>query len=136
MRKVVKGRTPISGSDPRCSTGFSLIELLVALGLLIAVLAITPAFFGSGLSSAEFRTAARQIAAGLRATQAQAITTFRDQVFLVDLQTKRCTVGGQKAPIQLPPDIDVTLKTAESEQLDTLKGGIRFFPDGSSSGGR
>ncbi|MCB1718999.1 MAG: type II secretion system protein GspH, partial [Candidatus Competibacteraceae bacterium] len=37
----------------------------------------------------------------------------------------------------LPDDDDVTIKlyTAQSELLDGTRGNIRFFPDGSSTGG-
>ena len=36
----------------------------------------------------------------------------------------------------LPEGVELTLKTAQSDILDNSTGRIRFFPDGSSTGGR
>ena len=36
----------------------------------------------------------------------------------------------------LPKDIELKLFTAQSEILSDTRGGIRFYPDGSSTGGR
>ena len=43
---------------------------------------------------------------------------------------------GEKRVRKLPEKIDITLFTARSEQQSQLQGAIRFFPDGSSTGGR
>ena len=39
------------------------------------------------------------------------------------------------AGVELPKDMDLRLTTAQQELVDENKGGIRFFPDGSSTGG-
>lgn len=135
MLKVVTGRTRTSGSELGGSRGFSLIELLVALVLLVAMLAVAPAYFSKGISSAEFRNSAREIAAGLRATQAQAISRFQERVFQLDLEERLYSTDGMATTTALPADLVMTLKTAESERNSETEGGIRFFPDGSSTGG-
>ncbi len=132
MLKAAKGRTRIFAFR---SGGFSLIELLVALALLIAVLAIAPAYFSRGVSSAEFRDSARQIASGLRSAQARAISSFQEQVFLLDLDKLYFSIDEDETKVPLPENINLKLKTAESERVDESRGGIRFFPDGSSTGG-
>ena len=35
----------------------------------------------------------------------------------------------------MPPEIRLTLLTARREQIDETRGNIRFFPDGTSTGG-
>ncbi|MDX1606523.1 MAG: hypothetical protein R3202_10055, partial [Candidatus Competibacterales bacterium] len=44
---------------------------------------------------------------------------------------------GRPGSVALPADEDVTIRlyTAQSELLDQKRGSIRFFPDGSSTGG-
>ncbi len=37
---------------------------------------------------------------------------------------------------RLPSDLEIRMLTARSEQLDESIANIRFFPDGSSTGGR
>jgi general secretion pathway protein H len=38
--------------------------------------------------------------------------------------------------VPLDPALDISLLTTKSEVIDENTGGIRFFPDGSSTGGR
>ena len=37
--------------------------------------------------------------------------------------------------LKLDPDVEMELTTAQSEVLDPFRGRIRFFPDGTSTGG-
>ena len=39
-------------------------------------------------------------------------------------------------PVPLDPALDIHLVTARSELVGDSEGGIRFYPDGSSTGGR
>jgi general secretion pathway protein H len=147
MRKVVKGKTRISGSDPETvnpglvtssaglPTGFSLFELLIALALVTAVLALAPAYLSRGISSAELKSSARQIGSGLQAARAEAISGNRERVFVLDVEQRRFFIGENGAVNELPGDLQLTIKTAESERISEAQGGIRFFPDGSSTGG-
>jgi general secretion pathway protein H len=138
MPKVVKATTPTYGSSgpiAAATLGFSLIELLVVLLLLLAAAAIVPPFFSKGLSSGEFKQGVRLVAAGLRKTQSQALSTHREQRFRIDLEARTFTAGENGATTALPRSIDLKLKTAASEQSSDTVGAIRFFPDGSSTGG-
>ena len=47
----------------------------------------------------------------------------------------RFGVTGDPREIALPESMALKLYTAQSELLDSATGGIRFFPDGSSTGG-
>ncbi len=53
-----------------------------------------------------------------------------------DVGSRTFAVSGQDKLHELPEDVDVSLVTARSQQLDATSGIIRFFPDGSSTGGR
>ena len=51
-----------------------------------------------------------------------------------DVESRLITLGDRTHP--LPPWIRLGLFTAQSERIDAARGSIRFFPDGSSTGGR
>jgi general secretion pathway protein H len=56
-------------------------------------------------------------------------------VFAVDVN-KRAFGSSAADSVPLDPALDISLLTAKSELIGESTGGIRFFPDGSSSGGR
>ncbi len=118
------------GREPR---GFTLLELLVVL-VLIGVLtaAVAPTFLRDFNADAEF--AATQVAAALRTARGRAISENAETVMAVDIANNRYVVSGQPAS-QLPEDLTIGLFTARSELFDDAAGQIRYFPDGSSTGG-
>lgn len=117
------------------SAGFTLLELLVALVIGVLLVTLVPPLL-SGLSDGtELRGAARLLAAGLRCARNQAVTRQQDAVLTLDLAQRRFGVSGDPRVIALPNSVAVTLYTAQSELLDHTTGTIRFFPDGSSTGG-
>ena len=87
------------------------------------------------LTGAEVRNAARDMTAGLRQTRGMAITQRQQQVFLVDADARTWQTPG-RAPVSLPEGLEITLTTARSELTGNNAGGIRFYPDGASTGGR
>ncbi|MCP4285025.1 MAG: type II secretion system protein GspH [Gammaproteobacteria bacterium] len=138
MRKAVKEITrtlPCNTAVATSLRGFSLVELLIALVLLISVLALAPPYFNKGLSSAEFKSSVRLIAAGLRSAQSQAISRNREKLFVLNLEERQFSLGTDGSPTKLPTSLVLKLKTAESEQISETEGGIRFFANGSSTGG-
>lgn len=115
--------------------GFTLLEILVALVIGVLLVALVPPLL-SGMSGAtELRGAARQLAAGLRNARNEAISSRRDALLTLDLAAHRFAVSGDPRSIALPADVTLTLDTAEVEVNDRTAGSIRFFPDGSSTGG-
>ncbi|AGA88924.1 general secretion pathway protein H [Thioflavicoccus mobilis 8321] len=115
--------------------GFTLIELLVVLALMGAILAITPPLIGKALPGVELKAAARRTAAGLRLARAEAIRSGRDAAFILDVEAHRFRVDGDYRAGQIPADIALRVQVAERETSADDVGAIRFFPDGSSTGG-
>lgn len=116
--------------------GFTLIEVLVTLLLATLIIATIPPMLTGTISSTETRAAARQLAAGLRHARSQAIATHRETALTLDLERRRFRTTSGRHDVQLAQDLDLTLTTADSEITGTGMGNIRFFPDGSSTGGR
>ena len=115
--------------------GFTLLEILVALVIGVLLVALTPPLLSGMSGAAELRGAARQLAAGLRNARNEAITRQREAVLTLDLAKHRFAVSGDAREIALPNNVALHLYTAQSELLDEEKGSIRFFSDGSSTGG-
>ncbi len=119
----------------RRQPGFTLLEILVALVIGVLLVALVPPLL-SGLSgSVELRGAAQQLAAGLRSARNQAVTRQQEAVLTLDLAQRRFGVSGDPRVIALPASVALKLYTAQSELLDQATGNLRFFPDGSSTGG-
>lgn len=115
--------------------GFTLIELLVVLVIMGLMLALAPAAFERVLPGMEHRAAARDIAAGLRHARGRAIRGNREVAVIVNVDERTLSSDGG-APTRLDDDLAVSLVTGRSELLDDGTGRIRFFPDGTSTGGR
>jgi general secretion pathway protein H len=116
--------------------GFTLLELLVVLATIGLVLAFVPGFMLRGQPGLDIDVAARAIADALRQARSHAVLQNRDQLFALDIEERLFRVAGQHAPVQMDKDIEVTFQTARSEVMSDTIGQIRFFPDGSATGGR
>lgn len=115
--------------------GFTLIEMIAVL-MLIALVAGAVAFsLGSNLKGVKTRAAVRDLTAAMRYTRGLAIVQHEQRVLEIDVDARSYQAPGRPL-VALPEGLDMKLLTAASEQTGDSKGVIRFFPDGSSSGGR
>lgn len=114
--------------------GFTLIELMLVIVLIAMAYVLVPRYLFSGVSAADLKASSRDIAAGLRMARAEAVTSRRDTSLVLDLDKRNFTVAGGTR--QLPEAVELKLFTAQSEIVNERQGAIRFFPDGSSTGGR
>lgn len=89
-----------------------------------------------GASIADLKSAARSLASGLRQAQSMAMVSRRDAVLTVDMEAHEYVLAGETRARRLPKDIELKLVTAQSEITSDTRGAIRFYPDGSSTGGR
>lgn len=121
--------------DRRGERGFTLLELLIVMVIVGLAIGVVATQFTSADASAQAAASARDIAAALRSARSEAIATNREVVFAVDVEKRRYGLPDGKA-VALPEALDLALYTASSELADTQTGGIRFFSDGSSTGGR
>jgi general secretion pathway protein H len=115
----------------KSSAGFTLVELLVVMGImglvLVAVLNAKPK-----AATARIAVTARAIGATLQLARAQAMASNTEAVFRID--TDRLQFGLPRSMHSFPKGMAVAMTVAENERATNV-GGIRFFPDGQSSGG-
>ncbi len=120
------------GSRPE--QGFTLIELMVVMMLVMLLFAVVGVSVTRSVEGAELRGVEREITAGLRHTRGQAIIQRQQQVFTVDSGRRTWQAAGRD-PVQLPAGLEITMNTARSELTGEGVGNIRFYPDGASTGG-
>jgi general secretion pathway protein H len=116
--------------------GFTILELLVVLVIGAIAYSLVLGVPFRGASIADLKAAARTLASGLRQAQSTAMATRRDALLTIDLEAREFQVTGVEATRSLPKDLEVSLYTAQQEVTSDKKGAIRFYPDGSSTGGR
>ena len=113
------------------SAGFTLVELLVVMGIVSMILA---AVLSAKPKTAAPRVAvsARAIAATLQLARAQAMASNTETVVRVDTGKRQIGLANSMHP--LPRGMTVAITVAQTERAGDT-GGMRFYPDGQSSGG-
>ena len=116
--------------------GFTLIEMLIVLVIASIVTATLVPNFAPGIARAQLYSATRDVASALRHTRGQALITGQDALFELNTVQHTYRVSGRPKAYKLPAEIELGLFTTTTETLDEGVGRIRFFPDGSATGGR
>jgi general secretion pathway protein H len=115
--------------------GFTLVELLIVVTLLVTLSAVlAPILMPSPTRT--LRATASEVATTLRETRRRAQAEQASRRFVVDTDARRFGIEGAGGWRTLPEDVGVELTTAASLAVGRELGGVDFFPDGSSSGGR
>jgi general secretion pathway protein H len=114
--------------------GFTLVELLVVMVIAALMLGLVATSISRNISGAEMRSAANKLAASLRYTRTRAILDKKEHVFLVDTE-KQAYQAPKRDAVVLPEGMKIALTTARTELTSESVGGIRFYPDGGSTGG-
>lgn len=116
--------------------GLTLLELLIVLVLIGLITAVTIPILGNGVSTTQLRSAAREVAAGLRTARGQAITQRTESVLVLDVAARAFSVPPDTRTHPINPGIELKLYTAAHDIVNENVGAIRFYPDGGSTGGR
>jgi len=118
----------------RTPAGFTLVEIMVVMVIIALIMGLVATSMSRSISAAEARAASRELVASLRYTRARAIIDKAEQVSLVDTENRSYQAPGRDK-VELPEGVDLTITTATSELVSDAVSGIRFFPDGGSTGG-
>lgn len=118
------------------TAGVTLLELLIVLSIMGLVAAFVIPLLGPGMSTAELKSAARQVAAALRLARSEAVAKRQDTRLVLDLEQRTMHVDRDPRVLSLPRDVELKLFTAQNDLVSEKSGAVRFFPDGGSNGGR
>jgi general secretion pathway protein H len=113
--------------------GFTLIEMLAVIVLIAIAATVTAVSLHGGRGQLD--ATAQRVAAGLRDTRTRAMATSRPQGFTVDLRDHSFAAPGRESR-RLPQGASIRVTSAAEDTTQAGVARIRFFPDGSSSGGR
>lgn len=116
--------------------GFSLLELMLVITIIGLTFLLLPKMVFSGVSGADLRANVRAVATGLRLTRDAAINLHREAFMTVDLDNRAFTIPGDTRQHKLHDQVEVKLYTSQADLINERTGTIRFYPDGSSNGGR
>ena len=120
----------------RAESGLTLLEILIVIALMAIVAGFVMPMFGGPVSTSELRATARQLAAGLRLAQSEAVSQRRQTFLVLDVAGKRFKVDNDPHEHKLSSKIELKLFTAQNDLVSESVGSIRFYPDGGSNGGR
>lgn len=121
---------------PAKASGFTLLELIVVLVIAGALVALVPPALNRVLPGVKLKGASQEMASAMRFLRGWSVAQGRQGLFLMDLEQKQYTISPRETVYQLPETAELKLVAASDEGEEGQQGGIRFFPDGSSSGGR
>ena len=119
----------------RSARGVSLLELLLVVGILATAGLLAATAMSGGFDGIRLPSNAKEIAAQLRFTRAQAIATGQAQRFTIDPQARRWQAPNDHRGT-ISESLDIQFTGARQAQARAGEGGILFFHDGGSTGGR
>jgi general secretion pathway protein H len=121
-------------AGPKDSGGFTLLELLVVLAILGLTLVLATPMIGRVMPGLELRTQAHDVATALREARARAIG--RNEVVTIVVDRERRTLEADGKPlVRLNRAMDMSVLRTMPRAL-AADDVMRFFPDGTSTGGR
>jgi general secretion pathway protein H len=104
---------------------------MVVLGM--AIVAVS-ALYRAPSAGIQLRAAAQLAASRLRDLRATALMSGSERLATIDVNARAIRFSDGRAPLQLARSIDVAVTGAESERRSQGMAGVRFFPNGSSTG--
>lgn len=115
-------------------SGFTLLEIMVVLAIAGLVLGVSGPMALKLYESTQYRSAVKDVMTSLTAARYSAISSGRyvDVVTTPELRT----IKAGKKEVTLTDNVNLSVTSAQSlNQLIDGAGVIRFFPDGTSTGG-
>ena len=109
--------------------------MLLVVALIAAASVLAAAAFTGGMDGTRLRGSAKEIAAQLRYTRTQALTTGAPQTFVIDPQAHTWQAPNGRTG-EIPSDLGIAFTGARQAQPSAGEGAIMFFADGASTGGR
>jgi general secretion pathway protein H len=116
--------------------GFTLLELIIVLVVSVLGFAVVGSNISSGNQSTRLQAAARDIASALRYAHGQALVTRKPVSVSVNLDENSYRISNKDKVYFMDEKIEISVVVAEEEMEEGKEASIRFFADGSATGGR
>lgn len=110
--------------------------MLLVLTVVVIGFAVIGANISSGTDATGHQAAARDLVSALRYAKGEALIGRQEMTVALDLNDNSYTVSRRDKVYTLPKAIGLTVVTAQEELSGDGVANIRFYPDGSSTGGR
>ena len=114
------------------ATGFSMLELLVAITIVGLVLAVAVPASGRLYRTMQYRDAVRDVVTLFASARYEAVSSGRAQDVRINPRTRELSLN--KEIRRLPEGLNLVVRAAR-ELNDQQSGVIRFYPEGGTSGG-
>ena len=135
--------TSITGSKinyslttPCISRGFTIVELLVVLTMIGLSLAVVVPNVSQTLDTMRLKASVRSMLATAKSARNIAQAEQREVKLTIDVGSRTYHIDKQPSLLIRPAATTLEVTAVESEHISENTSGIRFFPDGSSTGGR
>lgn len=129
LTSTTPGRRPFR---PKASEGFTLIEMLAALTVIVLAMVVVSVRVGSSTDRLNVEALAAETAARVRAVRDHAIRRRRNGTLVFDASSRRVVGTPPARPVSITEDISIDIVTGGSSGANSA---IRFFPNGMSTGG-
>ncbi len=114
--------------------GFTLLEILVVMVMIVVIMGFFSSNMMRSLDKAKIRAASKDLVSAMRYTRGQAVVKHEQKSITFNVKEKTYKAPRKKT-VKIPQEMEMYVYTAESDIANDSTGSIRFFSDGSSTGG-
>jgi general secretion pathway protein H len=114
--------------------GFTLFEMMIVMVIVAMTMASMSLLYREPSGASRAKAAALHAASRLRDLRAAAMVSGSERFAEIAPSKGILSFGDGRAALLLDPSIEITVTAADSERRSPGTAGIRFFPNGSSTG--
>ena len=114
--------------------GFTLLEIIIVITLVVLILSFTTLFFGNALPGARLNSAARELSAMMRYAKILAQNNGEPQTVLINLDTGRYGIEGIQTK-NIPEGINIRVTDSVTGEVSRGNYAVLFHESGIAEGG-
>ncbi|SFV33460.1 GspH/FimT family pseudopilin [Hyphomicrobium facile] len=114
--------------------GFTLVEILAVMSVAVVAAGAISFAFRNPSPGLKVKNAAMMTASRLRDLRATAMARGEERVVQIEPVHRLIRFDDGRPDLRLDPSIDIAVTSADGERGSAQSAGIRFFPNGSSTG--